>query len=262
MSVIKHVYNWKKDNQVKYSAISIHQHPGFKLSAAPLPPSVDLRPFCSPIENQGQIGSCTGHALVGAMEFLENKLAIDRLDGQFTRLSRLFVYYNERSIEGDVGQDNGAEIYDGINALANLGICTETVWPYIETQFATVPTTTAFQDALSRKITAYAKVPQDIQSIKTTLVSGYPIVFGFMVYEAFESDIVAQTGILNMPTPQEQCQGGHAVMCVGYDDAQQRVIVRNSWGTGWGMGGTGYFSMPYQYITNPILASDLWVINR
>ena len=253
------VYNWKPSVSTDNLA-RIEDHPGFKLTNNPLPTAVDLRNFCSPVENQGQIGSCTGHALVGAMEFLENKLKIDEVSNNFTRLSRLFVYYNERSMEGDIDQDNGAQIADGITMLASKGICNESIWPYVPDNFAITPPDIAFQDALSRKISAYARVSQDIQSIKTALASGYPIVFGFTVFSGFESDEVAKSGLLNMPTSIEENLGGHAVLCVGYDDSTQRVLVRNSWGADWGT--NGYFTMPYQYISDPSLASDLWVISR
>ena len=84
--------------------------------------------------------------------------------------------------------------------------------------------------------------------------------FGFTVYEAFESQQVAQTGVLNMPQPGERSMGGHAVMAAGYDDAQKRFIVRNSWGTGWGQ--NGYFTMPYDYLTSRNLSDDFWTIRR
>ena len=253
------IYNWKPSINTHELPL-IETHSGFKLTNDPLPTAVDLRNFCSPIENQGQIGSCTGHALVGAMEFLENKLKIDETNNSFSRLSRLFVYYNERAMEGDVGQDNGAQIADGVTILASKGICNESIWPYVPDNFAIAPPDTAFQDALLRKISAYARVSQDIQSIKTALASGYPIVFGFTVFSGFESEETAHTGILNMPGPTEENLGGHAVLCVGYDDATQRVLVRNSWGADWGM--NGYFTMPYQYMSDPSMASDFWVINR
>ena len=90
------------------------------------------------------------------------------------------------------------------------------------------------------------------------LAEGYPLVFGFSVYEAFEGDEVARTGKLNLPEPSEKQLGGHAVMAVGYDDSAERVLVRNSRGTDWGM--KGYFTMPYDYISNDNLADDLWTL--
>jgi C1A family cysteine protease len=94
--------------------------------------------------------------------------------------------------------------------------------------------------------------------MKGCLASGYPFVFGFSVYTEFESDTVATTGVLNMPSPKEKLLGGHAVIAVGYDDKTQRFIVRNSWGAKWGI--KGYFTIPYAYLTDPNLAADFWTI--
>ena len=99
---------------------------------------------------------------------------------------------------------------------------------------------------------------RDLAQMKGCLAAGYPFVFGFTVYDAFESGVVAKTGVLNMPTSAEQVVGGHAVLCVGYDDAAQRFIVRNSWGAKWGQ--KGYFTMPYAYMITRGLASDFWTI--
>lgn len=96
--------------------------------------------------------------------------------------------------------------------------------------------------------------------MKGCLASGYPFVFGFSVYESFESQAVAQTGIVPMPSPNEQLLGGHAVLAVGYDDEQGRFIVRNSWGKDWGM--EGYFTIKYDYLLNDNLADDFWTIRR
>jgi len=90
------------------------------------------------------------------------------------------------------------------------------------------------------------------------LAAGYPFVFGFTVYESFETQDMAHSGVLQMPQPDEQVLGGHAGLAVGYDDASQRFIVRNSWGTDWGQ--AGYFTMPYAYLTTRGLASDFWTM--
>ena len=92
------------------------------------------------------------------------------------------------------------------------------------------------------------------------LLWGRPFVFGFTVYESFEGPDVARTGVVPMPGHQEKSVGGHAVMAVGYDDSTQTFLVRNSWGSGWGLG--GYFMIPYAYLTNHGLANDFWTIKR
>lgn len=251
-------YNWIPDTY-SLTDVYVQDHPAFTLSPT-IPDKVDLRDHCSPVENQGSIGSCTGNALVGALEYLENKDKDFEKGDQFVNLSRLFVYYDERMVEGTVDKDAGAMIADGIKTLSEYGVCTETIWPYDEGKFKVKPSDAAYADALTRKITAYARVNQDIDSIKKTLASGYPIVFGFTVYDAFESESMAEFGDLSLPRANERLIGGHAVLCVGYNDHKKRVIVRNSWGSDWGQ--DGYFTMPFGYISNPSLARDFWTITK
>jgi C1A family cysteine protease len=220
--------------------------------AAKLPPSVDLSPDCSPVEDQGQLGSCTANALVGALEFLEKK------DGApFADLSRLFVYYNERAIEGTVSQDSGAFIRDGIKSLAKQGVCREDTWPYDIATFTQKPAKACYTAARKHKILSYYRI-ETLDEMRTCLATGYPFVFGFTVYEAFESRQVARTGALNLPKRTEKNVGGHAVLAVGYNDKRKRFLIRNSWGADWGK--AGYFTMPYAYLANPKLADDRWTI--
>ncbi len=221
-----------------------------------LPTRVDLRPFMSAVEDQGDLGSCTGNAIAGAIEFLMNKTLPK---SSYADVSRLFIYYQERVLENTVNEDSGAFIRDGVKACAKWGACSEIVWPYDISKFAKKPSTKAYQDALKRKITKYQRVTS-LEALKTSLANGYPVVFGFSVYESFESYAVANTGIVNMPSKRESLLGGHAVLCVGYDDASKRIIVRNSWGTEWGM--AGYFTLPYDYITNSNLSDDFWSIQK
>jgi C1A family cysteine protease len=218
-----------------------------------LPPSADLRNACPAVYDQGDLGSCTANAIAAALEFDQRKQKLAA-----STPSRLFIYYNEREIEGCVDTDSGAQIRDGIKTVASDGACPETMWPYIEATFATEPSPACYQYAKLHPAIQYARVPQDAAQLKACLASGYPFVFGFSVYGAFESDAVAQSGIVPMPASWETELGGHAVMAVGYDDASQRFLVRNSWGPSWGM--NGYFTMPYAYLTDTNLADDFWVI--
>lgn len=255
----KHKYNVIPDKPDSRD-FNIRTTASFKLTAV-LPKKVDLRVYCSSVEDQGDLGSCTGNAIVGAIEFLENKLhVLDGPNDTFVDLSRLFVYYNERVLENTTSEDAGASIRDGIKSLVKWGVCTESLWPYKVQAFANKPSSACYVDAANRKISVYARVSQNIKAIKTTIASGYPIIFGFIVYESFESDYVARTGIVRMPSKLEQPLGGHAVLCVGYDDSSGRVLVRNSWGNLWGQG--GYFTMPYAYISDPNLACDFWVVDK
>ena len=136
----------------------------------------------------------------------------------------------------------------------------ETLWPYDITKFAEPPPPPVYQDGLQHLTFDVQQVSQDLTAMKEVLATGLPIAVGFTVYQSFESPQVAQTGIVPLPSRREQILGGHAVVVVGYDDSQSRFIVRNSWGTAWGL--AGYFLMPYAYLTNPRLADDFWTADR
>jgi C1A family cysteine protease len=218
-----------------------------------IPKKVDLREKCSPVEDQETLGCCVGNSLVGAMEYLNNVET-----NTYTDLSRLFVYYNGRDIEGTVTIDNGMYIRNGIKTLAKEGVCIETLWPYTITKFKIKPSMKSYDDALSKKIVEYSRL-ESLDDMKNCLAAGFPFVFGFTVYE--ESITKAgYTGILDIPTPDEKLVGGHAVMAVGYDDDTQRFLIRNSWGPGWG--DKGYFTIPYAYVTNRNLSDDFWCIKK
>jgi C1A family cysteine protease len=227
-------------------------------AAAPtiLPASVDLRQYCSPIEDQGQLGSCTGNAIAGIIELMQRKQTPTRVRD----VSRLFIYYEERVIIGTVNVDSGAYIRDGIKVVNKKGAPLETLWPYVESRFRTRPTVAAYNDATKRKATAYKRVA-DFAGVKTALSQGYPVVMGFDVYESFETDAVARTGMMPYPNVNsEQSLGGHAVAIVGYNDNLNggRFICRNSWGANWG--DRGYFYMPYQVVQNTDMSDDFWII--
>jgi C1A family cysteine protease len=259
-------YGWKPDIPDKRDWV-------FAKLAAPIrgiPTKMDLRQFCSPVEDQGNLGSCTANALVGALEFLEIK---DKVP--FSDLSRLFVYYNERKIEGTTNTDSGAMLRDGIKALAMYGVCVEncpqqmryplsifsnsSCWAYDIRKVSRTPPIACYTEGQKHKITAYARL-NTLDDMRLCLSNGYPFVFGFSVYESFESDEVARTGMVLMPESGESVLGGHAVMGVGYDDAAQRFIVRNSWGSKWGL--KGYFTMPYEYLADRNLSDDFWTVRR
>lgn len=219
-----------------------------------LPPAVDLRPQCSPVENQGALNSCTAAALVGVMEFLERRQKLPFVD-----LSRLFIYYNERVLEHATKADGGAMLRDGIKTLVRQGVCPEALWPYQVSRVFLKPSSRCYQTAVRHAISSYQRL-LTLGEMRACLAEGYPFVFGFAVYESFESAQVARTGVTPMPQPDERVLGGHAVMAVGYDERERRFIVRNSWGGEWGM--KGYFTLPYAYLVNRNLSDDFWTIRR
>jgi C1A family cysteine protease len=234
----------------------IHRLPLAKLKhknfARPLkiPVSIDLRSKMPPIYDQKQLGSCTANALACAYEVLNKNLFVP---------SRLFIYYNERKLEHDIPEDSGALLSDGIKTLELYGVCPEDDWPYDISKFTSKPTAKCYEIALKHKVIKALNVLQDLTAMKTCLINGYPFVVGIAVYSSFESDEVAKSG--NVPLPnvhKEELLGGHAVVCVGYDASKEVWIMRNSWGTSWG--NNGYFTLPFTYLLDSSLSSDLWAI--
>ena len=218
-----------------------------------LPKKVDLRSKMPPVYDQGQLGSCTANAIGAAFEYEQVKGGhVDFMP------SRLFIYYNERAMEGTIDTDSGAMIRDGMKSVAKVGVCTEVTWPYDIARFTEKPPRKAYTEAKKHQALVYRRVLGALHQMQGCLASGYPFVFGFSVYESFMSPTVAKTGEVPLPPRGEQLIGGHAVLAVGYDDKTQRFIVRNSWGTGWGK--RGYCTMPYGYLTDPQLARDFWAI--
>lgn len=193
---------WKKDN---YDPRDFK----FKISVPhELPSMVDLRNMCPPVYNQGGVGSCTANALGAAFQFEQ----IKQKKQDFIP-SRLFIYYNERAMEGTVNEDSGAMIRDGIKTMVKEGVCPETMWEYIENRFRTKPGDECYKVALDNQILEYMRINPSLYEIKHCLSEGYPIVFGFMIYDHFMSEEVARTGIAKMPKSYERCIGGHAVCC-------------------------------------------------
>ncbi len=243
-------YGWRPDHPDR------RDHKLAIARSVPLPPHVDLSTskFMPAVYDQGQLGSCTANAIAAAVD-------VERAaqNESFINPSRLFIYYNERFIEGDTANDGGAEIRDGIKVVASQGVCPETEWPYDESQFAVHPSPEAYDAALKFKALKYASVNQGQNDIMNILGAvGRPVIFGMNVYDDFEGDDVAASGVVPMPAANQAPIGGHAVLIVGYDTPSQRFIVRNSWGADWGQ--KGYFTIPFRYVLNADLASDFWVI--
>lgn len=221
-----------------------------------LPFSVDLSSKCSPVVNQGPLGSCTANAIAsGLREFMMLKA------GQpLTRLSRLFLYYEERKDEGTVTEDSGAQIKDGMAILHDHGVCQESDWPYDVTKFKLPPPPNAYTDATKFKVNSYFAVRNNMNEVKSCLAQGYPVVIGMEVFKQFESPEAASTGIIRVPARNESPLGGHAVLLTGYQDNPTwkgggYFIVRNSWGSDWGL--KGYFKVSFQYMKSGYIF-DFW----
>lgn len=218
----------------------------------PLREVVDLRPWSSPVENQAHLGSCTGQAVVGAYELMVKK----QYPEQFEDLSRLFVYYNARLIEGNVDEDEGAYIRDAVKAVNKYGICAESFWPYDIELFAMTPPISSYTDARNRTIKKYYRV-EGLKNILDALSNDYPVVAGMQVYSSFDDIEAIENFILPMPTVKDDIIGGHAVVIVGYDLLKKLVLCRNSFGPDWCRG--GHFWVPFEYVRNNF--SDCWIFD-
>jgi C1A family cysteine protease len=229
---------WVPGNRVHFKSLPLYKSASgmFKLA-----PSVDLRSLDTPIKDQGNLGSCTSFMATGVMQFVRKGLGLPDMS-----LSELFIYYGERVLENTVSYDSGASIGDAFAVLASPGACQETDWPYDISKFTQKPPAQAYTDAALDVAAQELALDGSLDSIKQCLAEGSPVGFGFDVYSSFRN--IGADGIMPVPGPDEELLGGHAVMFVGYNDTTQRLIVRNSWGTGWGA--SGYFEMPYEIVTN------------
>ena len=232
-----------------------------------LPVSVDLREWCPPIENQGELGSCTANAGVGIVEYFEK-----RVFGKYIDASRLFLYKATRNMLHWTG-DTGAFLRTTMGALVLFGVPPEEYWPYVIADFDKEPPAFCYAFAQNYQAISYYRldppgISKDIllSRIKTYLAAGLPSMFGFTVYSSISQS--ATTGKIPYPTPGEKIDGGHAIVAVGYDDKMKikntnpqaiettgALLIRNSWGTEWGSGGYGW--LPYEYVLEE-LAVDWW----
>ena len=257
----QHFYGWRpepKDHRDRrYTA-------PYTLLLAPLPKAVDLRPQQAEVWNQGQLGACTGHGITACTMHLAMFQWMQKHPGHtwtdaraaVTMRSRLGLYYLERAMEGTILSDAGGMIRDGIKALVKWGCGSEQLWPYDVSKFTQKPPAVWYKDGLNNQLLTYTKIPDgSLMNMKACLAEGFPFVFGFTVYESFESAAVAKTGVMPIPKRTERALGGHCVAAVGYDDVSQRLIVRNSWGTGWGQ--KGYVTMPYACTPD---CTDCWTL--
>lgn len=234
-----------------------------------LPPTTDLRQFCSAIEDQGELGSCTAQAGAGMVEYFANRAKV-----RYSDVSRLFLYKVTRNLMRQKG-DTGAFIRTTMGALVLFGVPPENYWPYDEKDFDKEPPAFCYAYAQNYQAITYYRLDTSgvsksdlLGAIKSNLVAGLPSMFGFTVFNSISQ--ANSSGLIPYPTPGEKILGGHAIMAVGYDDAVEipnsnpdgptcrgAFLIRNSWGTGWGQQGYGW--LPYDYASKG-LAIDWWSI--
>jgi C1A family cysteine protease len=234
------------------------------------PASADLREWASPVEDQGSLGSCTAQAGAGAIEYYERKSF-----GQHIETSRLFLYKVARNLMKMEG-DTGAYLRLIIGAMVLFGVPPEEYWPYTddEREFDKEPPAFCYAFAQNYKTIKYYRHdppgigrPQVVERLKAYLAAGHPAMFGFTVYSSIEQ--AAVTGRIPFPSGREKVEGGHAVVAMGYDDritirntaatgeTKGALLIRNSWGPGWGEKGYGW--LPYEYVIRG-LAEDFWSV--
>lgn len=226
-----------------------------------MPSSIDLRKWCSPIEDQGNLGSCTANAGVGLMEYFQRRAFGKHLDG-----SRLFLYKATRNLLGWTG-DQGAYLRSTMKSMVLFGIPPEQHWPYNIPGFDYEPSPFCYAFAQNYKAIRYYRLDypgvsasQILRNVRGYLAAGLPCMFGFSVFSSMPGRGDG-TGNIPFPGPGDSFEGGHAVVAVGFDDTQKigkdkgAILIRNSWGTNWGEKGYGY--LPYSYIEQG-LAVDFW----
>lgn len=244
MSLTSRIFNVKPSLRDKRDFVYTS---AFKLDA-----SVDLRAFDSPVEDQGALGSCATHAITSAYE---NQLK-SKYPNRYKELSRLFLYYHARLLENTISEDAGVVyLRSALIAGNKFGISSEQFWQYDITQYDKQPSPISYADSCQTKIVNYKATP-NITDMTDALTNGKPVVIGFRIYSSF-MDVNAQNPIIPIPSVTETSLGGHAVCIVGYSAEDKHFIIKNSFGTDWGVDGYGY--MPVEYVK--LYAFDNWTFD-
>lgn len=214
-----------------------------------LPSTIDLSTKIPEVWDQGEIGACVFFST--GMTILHRS----RLQDREINPSKLFFYYITREYEGTLNEDSGAYVRDAFKMLNKTGVCKEQTWPYMPSKLFMKPSSDAYIEAANTKAVKYYSLLKDLNELKTCLTLERPFVFGFRVYESFMNDPWPNT--MPLPKKREKSLGGHAVVCVGFDDKRQAFRIKNSWGKDWK--DKGYFWMPYSFITSGE-CSDFWTL--
>jgi C1A family cysteine protease len=221
-----------------------------------LPDEIDLRKDAPPRSDQGQLGSCVWHATPAVFEWHAHRAK------HAVKLSALFGYLQTRKAENSVDDDAGCEIPDAMKVLRKVGVCHNALWPYEIERFRDEPPAGAYRDAPKHTIAESVRVVPTADNLRQALIERGPLVFGISAYESIESDAVARSGVVPMPGAggaKDPLLGGHALALFGADHPRRRFLFRNSWGR-WGLKGTGYAWIPYDYLTDAELAGDFFAI--
>lgn len=244
------MYNLRNFN-VHRSPID-HRDRAYKIQNVPLKLEINLREWDSPIEDQGELGSCVSHALTSCYELMVKK----DLPDKFVELSRLYSYYHTRVLEENVNEDTGVVyIRNALKASSKYGICQEPLWPYDIEKFKQQPSPNCYLDAAKRKITKYQSLNTNLETLEA-LNQSKPVVIGMTVYDSFMT-INEKNPEISMPGEYDYVIGGHAVCIVGYSLPKRQFIVKNSFGKDWGE--NGYCWMPFEYFDT--YAFDKWMFN-
>ncbi|MBD2598238.1 C1 family peptidase [Nostoc spongiaeforme FACHB-130] len=232
-----------------------------------LPEFVDLSYWCSPVEDQGSLNSCTAHAGIALIEYAQKKSS-----GNYTDASPLFLYQVTRNLMQREG-DSGASVRDTMKAMVAFGVCPEEYWPYNEDKFNEEPTSFCYSFAENYKTIKYFRLDYGqiskyalLSQVKLLLVAEIPCIFGFTLYNSVYDEVNFSRGHIPLPSQRDKVIGGHTVVAVGYHDRkiienedgerfEGALLIRNSWGNRWGQGGYGW--MPYDYIIKGLTA-DWW----
>ena len=248
-------YGWIRDQPSQEPWLD-HKALGAKLGKTP--DRTNNRKFVTSSYDQGDESSCTANSDLGAQNYLRTVLKMPKQD-----LSRQFLYYATRSLEGTVKSDCGASISDTQIAAAKFGVCHEKLWPYSK-PFSVKPSAEAYSQALDHQVLVKMPVQQMQEALETVLAAKQPLHYGMTVYRSFESNETARTGIVRMPRRFfDSAVGGHALWLFDYDRIKRLFYGQNSWDPKeWGTDGLCLFSIPYDYILDPDYAADFWTFTK